>query len=286
MKSGRRSIDTNATHKSLPKNLTNGNVCIDRPMVYVINLKRRKDRNVRVQKLNWGLPLHMIEAIDAKNITWGSLAVQNLVGKRVRALSLKAEENRVPTVDRAENTLSNHLTLGAVACAMSHRSVWSQVAKQKAWAIVVEDDVSNLAPNFGLRATSAVKNLGSEWGLAYLGYHASNGQVAATDVPLSLREYTDRDGLITGLFAYAVSPHGASFLLKKTRRLSHQIDVMIGEIDWKTVPKNVMCYVPQKGKRTIPMLAMAPESKDSDVQTYEGGKYTHHSRAPDEFDIR
>lgn len=101
--------------------------------------------------------------------------------------------------------------------------------------------------------------------MLYLGFHSPSPRLEGEFKP---RPYQGRtDGLITGLFAYAVSPEGARLLLKRTAKLREQVDSQISNsIPWETVNASQRCFVSETGSA----LVLAPESGESDVQSYAG----------------
>lgn len=249
--------------------------------VHIINLDRRRDRWLRVQKLPWKLPIRRESAIDGRSLTWETPMVKDLVAPASLKMAKTATTNRVPTVDGF--SFSPHLTLGAVGTALSHRAVWKKIAARNAPAIVVEDDVDGIASQFASEVKEAIQSL-QEWGLLYLGYHTESQLSRANNRFHPVPYESKKHGLITGLFGYAVSPTGAKLLLKKTNKLREQIDSQISMIDWEAVPAHQRCFVGQKtvGKPRAALI-VAPESQNSDVQTYVDSFFRPHFDAPHRF---
>ena len=197
------------------------------PTVFVINLARRPDRRERTLGLPWGMAVEVVEAVDGRLMTWDDKDVVACVTKRAISRARDAADAMVPTVDG--DSFSEHLTLGAVGCAMSHRKAWAEIARRKTWGVVAEDDVLHLADHFATRLQRMVGDeLPANWGMAYLGYHTPQLKVASEGVDVAMRHATPRDGLVTGLYAYALSAKGARLLLRKTERLYTQVDVQVG----------------------------------------------------------
>ena len=226
------------------------------PHVFVINLKRRTDRLMAVRKCIL-TPFEVVEAVDARTLTWDS--VSSFVTIRALKKSQRAESMRVPTVDHREQTLSDHLTLGAVACAMSHRKTWHLVVERALpYAVICEDDLDGAAMGFSDRMRAALDTLPANWTLAYIGYH--DGRCVVDTMRRFAFRAIGKTELLTGLFGYAVSSLGAKTLLDKTRRLHTQLDVQVASMGIPAVYCPVQCQT----------LVTAPESGDSDVQTYAG----------------
>lgn len=100
--------------------------------IYIINLKRRKDRRAHVieevQKMGWS-KFTLCHAIDARDMK-----------------TTKLKENSHPEVWKTlqSNFREKHRdpTVGAIGCAMSHALIWSEiVVKRNREALILEDDV-------------------------------------------------------------------------------------------------------------------------------------------------
>jgi GR25 family glycosyltransferase involved in LPS biosynthesis len=96
--------------------------------IYVINLKRRKDRRDILIKENPEIDFTFIEAVDGKEITTVELQKQGLVGSSFFD----------PT---------GMLTTGIFACALSHKKAWDQALKDGVEnALFLEDDIFFVTP--------------------------------------------------------------------------------------------------------------------------------------------
>ena len=130
--------------------------------VMAINLKSREDRWDALKRLPWGFPaeeVKRVEAVDGRQLSWNSEEVKTFVSKDALRMAKFAEKNNIDTVDHQYHTFSPHLTLGAVACAMSHRRAWLHVIEKGVPCLIAEDDVSHLAFDFARRLFSVVVNL-------------------------------------------------------------------------------------------------------------------------------
>lgn len=83
-------------------------------------------------------------------------------------------------VHDAENNLVNfddHLTEGAVACAMSHYNALKKVAEHPAdWGLILEDDLSLAVPYVHREIRGILKQLPLDWTAVFLGYHNKYGR--------------------------------------------------------------------------------------------------------------
>jgi GR25 family glycosyltransferase involved in LPS biosynthesis len=96
--------------------------------VYVINLKRRKDRKERLIKENPEIDFTFIEAIDGKEITKEQLIESGLLNPSFYD----------PT---------GMVTMGIFACALSHKKAWDQaLADGVENALFLEDDINFETP--------------------------------------------------------------------------------------------------------------------------------------------
>jgi GR25 family glycosyltransferase involved in LPS biosynthesis len=186
----------------------------------------------------------------------------------------------VPTLDRTvarAESFHPHLTLGAVGCALSHRHAWVQVVQDAMPAVVLEDDAA-VCDGFAARVAAVLAALPQTFDFVYLGWHGGPRMApgAGTAAPPQVRPYAARDGLMTGLFGYLVSPKGARALLDATRFLHTQLDVQLSNYFAMDA-----VYVLDAG-----VLVQSAESA-SDVQTLAGtDNWLPHTNAPDEYHDR
>ena len=146
-----------------------------------------------------------------------------------------AERQGLPTVCRETGSFSPHLTLAAVGCALSHRAAWERLAASSSdWALIVEDDVHSLAPNFCAQLRRVLRDLPPSWKFCYLGYHESSGDLLRASDPPRLVE-VPADATITGLFGYLLRRSAARALLEegKVFPLRNQVDVAMKSHDWR-----------------------------------------------------
>lgn len=96
--------------------------------IYVINLKRRKDRRDTLIKENPEIDFTFIEAVDGKDLIPGELQKQGLL-------------------DRSFFDPTGMLTKGIFACALSHKKAWDQALEDGVEnALFLEDDIYFTTP--------------------------------------------------------------------------------------------------------------------------------------------
>lgn len=96
-------------------------------------------------------------AVDKDDLSWRSDAVTATVMPWALGYALDCEENGVPTVDGSAH--NPHMTLGACACAFSHRACWERVVATKRMGIVMEDDPTGVTPDFKRRVHQATSSV-------------------------------------------------------------------------------------------------------------------------------
>ena len=135
----------------------------DLPIIYVINLKRRKDRWDKIvsQLNNTVLKYYRINAVDGNNIT------------------TKDKFKFVSYSGLIENRFGLKLTNGAIALAITFYKLCYNIYKNKIntndsdYFIIFEDDVI-IADNFINELSSIVPTLSNiDFDILYLGYHGN-----------------------------------------------------------------------------------------------------------------
>lgn len=80
-------------------------------------------------------------------------------------------------------SFDDHLTPGAVACALSHHKALRRVAQQDAeWGLILEDDVALVVPQVHRELEAIVAQLPAHWTAVFLGYHNKYGRAHARAV--------------------------------------------------------------------------------------------------------
>ena len=80
-------------------------------------------------------------------------------------------------------SFDDHLTPGAVACALSHHKALRRLAQQDAeWGLILEDDVALVVPQVHRELEAIVAQLPAHWTAVFLGYHNKYGRAHARAV--------------------------------------------------------------------------------------------------------
>jgi glycosyl transferase family 25 len=116
------------------------------------------------------------------------------------------------------------LTYGSLGCALSHKKLWEECVENNISYLIFEDDIiphKNFNNIFN-QILSSLNNI--KYDIFYLGYNEIPGfrKIKINDV------ISKPGGLITGMYAYMVSPQGAKQLLS-IFPLNKQIDSSISD---------------------------------------------------------
>mmetsp|Transcript_49020 Transcript_49020/g.129516 ORF Transcript_49020/g.129516 Transcript_49020/m.129516 type:complete len:272 (-) Transcript_49020:68-883(-) len=228
-----------------------------------INLDRRKDRrDAFTQLCSLNAPdvfsrLSRCSAVDGKSLVWTRLP-PSLVSPEAAYVGLCAEVASKPTLTRNTDEFSPHLTRGGVGCALAHREAWRGAAKFGGTTLIFEDDVVFFARGFDARFKAIAASLPPGWDICYFGYHG--GAPGPTDSMEDGYDILRAEGLVTGLYCYAVSSKGAEKLIDLVFPLQVQVDVAISmhfhELSaWKV-----------HNAKTLAMSFPSQVSMDSDIQ--------------------
>lgn len=117
------------------------------------------------------------------------------------------------------------LTYGSLACALSHYFLYNDCRGSNSPYLIFEDDIilDQDFDNYLYRVVLEAKNI--DYDILYLGYN---------EIPGFHKEYmsdylSKPTGLITGMYAYIVTPKGADKLLNSIFPLDKQIDSSISD---------------------------------------------------------
>lgn len=249
-----------------------------------INLDRRQDRKEKLLKLlakqNGPLlaRLERVQAIDKQNLSLDDEIVVNAVAPHALERTRRAmEEDHYTIVHDEEGNLvhfDDHLTLGGIACALSHRLALQRIAEHPTadWGLVLEDDVNALVPRVDLAIANLLSELPDDWDAVCLGYHDPQGRVhpaALSNEPLETSfsgnevEVLSSPGHVFGLGAWMVRKEAAQQLVENAFPIESQVDYTLTNWLarfrrrlWKVDPRNLLFYAPS-----------SEEEMDSDVQT-------------------
>ncbi|CAE7446646.1 SLC47A2 [Symbiodinium natans] len=249
-----------------------------------INLQRRSDRKERLHSLlakaNEPLlrRLERVEAIDKLALSLDDEVVVEAVGPYAleRARRALDEEHYTIVHDEEGNLVhfDDHLTVGGIACALSHRLALERIATHPTaeWGLVLEDDVNAVVPRVDLAISKLLKELPEDWDAVCLAYHDPRGRVhplAVDENPVDESfdgaevELIESHGHVFGLGAWMVRKEAAQELVEHAFPIESQVDFTLtnwlarnGRRFWKVDPTNLLFYAPS-----------SEEEMDSDVQT-------------------
>jgi len=249
-----------------------------------INLDRRQDRQERLMKLlakqNGPLlaRLERVQAIDKQKLSFEDEEVVAAVAPHALERARRAmEEEHYTIVHDEEGNLvhfDDHLTLGGIACALSHRLALRRIAEHPTakWGLVLEDDVNAVVPRVDLAISKLLSELPDDWDAVCLAYHDPQGRVhpeALSNEPLedsfdgSEVEVLSSPGHVFGLGAWMVRKEAAQQLVENAFPIESQVDYTLTNWLarfrrrlWKVDPTNLLFYAPS-----------SEEEMDSDVQT-------------------
>ena len=180
--------------------------------IYVINLKRRKDRKERLIKENPELDFTFIEAVDGKELDKDKLIQEGKLNKIFYD----------PT---------GMVTMGIFACALSHKKAWDQaLADGVETALFLEDDINFKVPFVeDKRFTSLYQDILSElkqydWDVVELGKKTENQQGMYIGKYFVLPRYKSN---FNGAHAYAVKRGTIQYLSDNCLPIDCAADVYV-----------------------------------------------------------
>ena len=173
-----------------------------------INLARRPDRREKlleklaVSNAELRRQIRRIDAVDGKWLRLLDDAVAEIVDEYALDKARHARRRGAYTIVHSGGRLlhfDNHLTVGGIACAMSHRLALQALVSHPTakWGIILEDDILEVVPRVEEVVAKAIKNLPEDWDALFLGYHddagkahdsAYNGEDGVAEAQPELRE--------------------------------------------------------------------------------------------------
>jgi len=208
--------------------------------VFVVTLARARDRQARMRERLAGVPYRFLEGADA-----AAFRVEDLV----------RDGTYDPARARAVDRYDRELRPGQLGCALSHRQVYEETARN-GWrrVLVLEDDVLPRLDDLAA-LPAAVAELPPDWDLAYLGY-GNLRTVTARDRakqalylagaalrlmkwrpsqvlrfhPRPFSAHLDVAGLHHGTYAYAISAAGARKLLEAQTPVAYVADQLFVQL--------------------------------------------------------
>lgn len=166
--------------------------------IFVINLKRRKDRRERMCRI-----IPSILDVEFTSDLGLDVDGRNLTEDQLNEFGL------FPWKINSDNSWWNRpLKKGEIGCSLSHLNCWHHIVKTNTTSLILEDDVI-FSDGFATKLESTLNMLSNHdpnWDLLYLGRE-----------PLQRDEYA-YDGIVKpgysfGTFAYVITPDGAQKLI-------------------------------------------------------------------------
>ena len=182
--------------------------------IYVINLKRRKDRKEDIIKAFPGVNLTFIEAVDGNDLNQKQLI----------------KEGKINT---SFCDPTGMVTMGIFACALSHKKAWDQaLADGVENALFLEDDVYSIMPliegsNFTPQYQSILNDIKQfDWDLIHLGKKTSTSAGINIGNYLVVPRYRSS---YNGAHAYAANKNTIKELSKQCLPIKLAADVYLDE---------------------------------------------------------
>lgn len=184
--------------------------------IYIINLKEDRTKyesvvnHLKLSILND--QHHRFDAVNGKFIDIRLLPNRLLLDDAKQDVLLKKQK-----------IYGISLTYGSLGCALSHYLLYQEISKNKKPCLIFEDDI-RLVTGFDEKIISLITNIENlQYDICYIGYNKIPG--FSTNTINSV--ISKPSGLITGLYAYIVTPIGAQKILNNVFPLRHQIDSSI-----------------------------------------------------------
>jgi len=250
-----------------------------------INLARRVDRREKLLGLlasgNAGLlrQLQRIDAVDGQFLDFKDESLREVVSEQALERAMAAKRRGAHTIIHEGGRLlhfDNHLTLGGVACAMSHLKALQAVADHPTadWGLILEDDVCAVVPRAEEVIAKILEELPDDWDALFLGFHDSIGGAhpaaleregggAADSTELAAIRVKPLREPLYGLFAWVVRKEAARALVENAFPIGGQVDHALS------------CWLLNERGRSYTvdshdMVFFSPKSEvaeDSDIQT-------------------
>jgi len=190
--------------------------------VYYINLDKRPHRRSQI-----GTQVARLKGLVRETIRVSAVDGSRLSGIDPQVVSFQGRAD----LRNPSKKFGLTLTRGAVGCAMTHKSIWEDVATTKKDLVLILEDDAVILPDFRKKISSIISELPATWDILYLGSGGGGGR--GDPAPLTLRNSGKKSisphlaqpsSRIYGLFGYAINWRGAERLLKRVFPLRYQID--------------------------------------------------------------
>jgi hypothetical protein len=218
--------------------------------ILYINLDRRKDRNIHInkelKKLNWNGPIERISAIDGSTLNLDSL-------------NMYFDNN---SINQAKNTKKinfrpgSYMTKGALGCALSHRKAWLNIYNGKDNKVLILEDDIHIDNKFNDKLQKYLKYI-PDYDLLYLGFHDSLNNIVINDY------ISKPKNNVFGLYGYIVDKRIAKKLIDMFP-IKFQIDSYI-----KLMYPNIKVYHLNKNYTIINSEHSLDSNFGTDIQVIE-----------------
>lgn len=126
---------------------------------------------------------------------------------------------------KKQKTYGVSLTYGSLACALSHYFLYTDCSQSDKPYLIFEDDVI-LSDEFDIYLYNILMEItNTNYDILYLGYN----EIPGFNKKAISKHLAKPTGLITGMYAYIVTPQGAKKLLNTIFPLNKQIDSSISD---------------------------------------------------------
>ena len=211
------SLEGNEDSKINIENIKNIDTFFDK--IYYINLKRRPDRKNHIEEqLNkYTNNYTRFDAYDGQILDLNNLD-NNIIHK-----------NNIKDVLSDKKTMGITLTLGAIGCAMSHRSIWEKIANSNYEKVLILEDDIEINDNI-YNFNSIYNEVPKDWDILYIGsgQYIKNEKITNNIFKLD-HAYC--------LYGYIINSRSARKLLDNIFPLKQQIDSSI------YLNKNINAYI-------------------------------------------
>lgn len=254
----------------------------------VVNLARRPDRLQRTEQLlsatnpRLWQRMERIDAVDGRTLSLEDEALEDVVERGTLERARRAKSLGIYTVVHdAKNLLvhfDDHLTEGAIACAMSHRKALERVATHPTaeWGLILEDDVSVVVPQVDRAISRILEQLPDDWEAVYLGYHDDDGKPHPKGLRIGDVTSTVEGDVVEvpvggvyshcwGLFAWMVKKETARLLADSLFPVDTQVDGAISNWLVRNYGPGRVFKVPPE--QLLFYSSCSEEAQDTDIQT-------------------
>lgn len=176
--------------------------------VYYINLAKRPKKRKQIET----------QIKPLKKLTGNIIRFKAVDGTRLLDIDPQIVNFQgIEDLNNPNKSFGLSLTKGAIGCAMSHKTIWEEVAETEKDLVLILEDDAVILPGFTQKISDIISELPDEWDILYLGSDQHT-------VEKYLSPHLAQPSRIYGLFGYVINWQGAKRLLKQCFPLRYQID--------------------------------------------------------------